>query len=796
MGRRSAGTIVGPLDAFFKLCPGPAVQSQKQLASQPGDAPLKPTKRHRTKAPLEGWTASPSTKRPIATPQQSSPRPARPNPAKRVRGSGDSSSANRAAAARQADPVVVDHDSEGPPGLSDTDTDEEHDLAMLAKAAKPATRVARRATSGSTATSPSSANGAAPASSGPGGRPVVRSMNDLWHFADSNLSQTDDPCASAGQIEDAIKSCTSISTAFSGVCAETVAMNMINSRLAAKQHREIPHPKYLYAVDNDKDCQREASVLPHGPCCQFSSLESFMSGTLAAQIDTEPTPYDMDRLMAFGTAKGAVQVDAPCVRHPARKKCRAHRSDGHCGGLPCTYYTTWGSGRHLGGPTAVAIMIWLCMRRMLLEHWILVEEVPQFPVELQQRYLSEYYDICTFVLDNTRFGIPAKRLRRYVLLTLRTVCCLARPLSSITDWSRDRSPEFTWRTFLCAESDELYAEIHAARRRDGMPKDLPPLVDATSPPTREDYYASLLASEQVRLEDFIEHHAVDHSVCSLGQDPNYTRAASGEDVLHTLVRNPGLLWIEEFDRWLTVRETFMAQCFPMTNASLAWIHQGLTGRPLAMTSFNVSRLERMIRPRCRVCMMHQSGNTMNVVVVGSVLMHLFLYLRSVVSASFVSMPATIPSLHQLVEVDNDDESATTSKSNPKFVKSSMLDVWSAARSGVALSAVNAAMPLTRKALALTSSDARAAESTSASSVSSVISLSGPQSGSSSSSSGLSLFGRRTQSVMSETDSVSALSELSGIAFTSACSGSVKRPGVAKRTLDTRMLELFIRSRHR
>ncbi len=194
MGRRS---VVGPLDAFFKLCPGPAVPSQKQLASQPGDAPLKPTKRHRTKAPLEGWTASPSTKRPIATPQQSSPRPARPNPAKRVRGSGDSSSANRAAAARQADPVVVDHDSEGPPGLSDTDTDEEHDLAMLAKAAKPATRVARRATSGSTATSPSSANGAAPASSGPGGRPVVRSMNGLWHFADSNLSQTDDPCASA-----------------------------------------------------------------------------------------------------------------------------------------------------------------------------------------------------------------------------------------------------------------------------------------------------------------------------------------------------------------------------------------------------------------------------------------------------------------------------------------------------------------------------------------------------------------------------------------------------------------------
>ncbi len=141
-----------------------------------------------------------------------------------------------------------------------------------------------------------------------------------------------------------------------------------------------------------------------------------------------------------------------------------------------------------------------------------------------------------------------------MILVLRTAFVLLRPVGSMTEaWQRHRADTFTWRDFLCADDDELYAGIMWCRRRKGMHKDLPPLTDRTKPPTRDDFYFSLLDTEKQRHSDFIAEHSVEHCVCSLGQDPLFTRAASGEDCLHTLVRNPGLLWMEEYGRWQSVR---------------------------------------------------------------------------------------------------------------------------------------------------------------------------------------------------------------------------------------------------
>ncbi len=106
---------------------------------------------------------------------------------------------------------------------------------------------------------------------------------------------------------------------------------------------------------------------------------------------------------------------------------------------------------------------------------------------------------------------------------------------------------------MCADDDELYAEIMWCRKRRDMPADLPPLTDRTRPPTRDDFFHSLLDTEKTRYENFLSQHNVDLCVISLGQDPLWTRAASGEDTLHTLVRNPGLLWMEEYGRWQSVR---------------------------------------------------------------------------------------------------------------------------------------------------------------------------------------------------------------------------------------------------
>ena len=83
-------------------------------------------------------------------------------------------------------------------------------------------------------------------------------------------------------------------------------------------------------------------------------------------------------------------------------------------------------------------------------------------------------------------------------------------------WARTRVDTFTWRDFLCADDDELYAEIMWCRKRRDMPADLPPLTDRTKPPTRDDFFHSLLDTEKTRYENFLSQHNVDLCVISLG----------------------------------------------------------------------------------------------------------------------------------------------------------------------------------------------------------------------------------------------------------------------------------------
>lgn len=232
-------------------------------------------------------------------------------------------------------------------------------------------------------------------------------MRDLIRFPSANLDMTDNPADSAAHIADRINRTDSISTAFSGVCAETVSMNIMNSQLEVRTGAPVKHPEYLYCIDKDTDCLRECSVLPNGPKCKFKHLEDFASDTLTYQLAQESLPYDADRLVSMCRETGALRLDAQCFSHPQRKRCRLRRAGGHLGGLPCTDFTTWGACRRLGGPTAIAAAIWIAMRLLLLEPWIIVEEVITFPVEFLERYLGCFYTISTTVVDNMRLAVQA-----------------------------------------------------------------------------------------------------------------------------------------------------------------------------------------------------------------------------------------------------------------------------------------------------------------------------------------------------------------------------------------------------
>ncbi len=177
----------------------------------------------------------------------------------------------------------------------------------------------------------------------------VSSLRDLMRFACANLDATDDPHESAVQLADALDHCDSLSSSFSGVCAETVALNMTIAQLEARLGRPVNRPRYLFAIDKDVECQRESKLVPNGPICQFKSLEDFSSPALAEELTSESLPYDADRLVALCNRPGALRLDAPCTRHPCRGRCRAHRATGQVGGLPCTDFTSWGKAADLEG---------------------------------------------------------------------------------------------------------------------------------------------------------------------------------------------------------------------------------------------------------------------------------------------------------------------------------------------------------------------------------------------------------------------------------------------------------------
>ncbi len=273
--------------------------------------------------------------------------------------------------------------------------------------------------------------------------------------------------------------------------------------------------------------------------------------------------------------------------------------------------------------------------------------VPLHYTTLRYRYHCHYnyyygYQVQGAVCSNTEFaGLPIRRDRRYMIMTLKQICHVSRPLTDmLSEWARKRHSSYTWRGLLMADDAELRSEINWARSRlddddrvlcsDHLPPD--------APLTGHEFKVSLMTSEAERLRGFVEDHNVQKCVCSLSQDPVFARAASSPEVLHAFVRNLGIQWVVELDRFMSVRECFLGQSFPTSNYALSCCLEG-TAEAMPLCSFNVSRLSAMppLPPRDRYRMSYQCGNTMCISVVGSVFQWMFLHMEN----SAPALPAEV-----------------------------------------------------------------------------------------------------------------------------------------------------------
>ena len=90
--------------------------------------------------------------------------------------------------------------------------------------------------------------------------------------------------------------------------------------------------------------------------------------------------YDFQHIMRMALEPGAMRDTAYCHMH--NTECRHEKGDGHSAGPPCTDHTCWGQCRRLSGPTVIPLALWLGLRVLLKEAWILVENVPSWPLDI------------------------------------------------------------------------------------------------------------------------------------------------------------------------------------------------------------------------------------------------------------------------------------------------------------------------------------------------------------------------------------------------------------------------------
>ena len=300
--------------------------------------------------------------------------------------------------------------------------------------------------------------------------PTVTSLRDIFQWPRFYLDKLNDVNITDSDVASKFAEIGTWSDAFAGVSADVVAINMIDAELLRRQHwvaDNTPRLQHCWAIEWDTECTFEQQLLPHGgPGCIFGNILDFASPQLRT---------DIQRLVASGgelsdyvqhcSKPGAVTHEAHCKRH--NTKCTAHRTGGHCSSCPCTDFTCWGAQRKLSGPTMPFLAIWMHLVMSLGMPFIILENVPQFPVAILHQYMIALYWITDVVTDNVFFGHVVKRTRRYIFVSRKNVCELTRPLADVnTLFARKPAPGVSFDMLFCARDGELDCELSWAQARD------------------------------------------------------------------------------------------------------------------------------------------------------------------------------------------------------------------------------------------------------------------------------------------------------------------------------------------
>ena len=466
---------------------------------------------------------------------------------------------------------------------------------------------------------------------------VVKTLADAFKWVEHDLAILES-LARAGRIGHTLKRrlrTLSLSTSFSGTGGPENAVNAIEKAIRCFYGGgdDDLKPQNDWAVEWFDESRAELQMLPNAPKHIFTDITAFLR--LGVQVEMrELAPHmSFDKLRDL-LIKGAQRLftdAAYCVR--CRKYCKVWASDLHVAGTPCVAWSSFGTHAAASGPTVLAFMVWILMRRRLQEPAVLHENVPDFEAQLLQDLLGDLYVVSSCVVSAAKRGQLAERERRFTWL-LHKKFFLPRVQQPLVPWDLafvshfTRSLETTWRVvFELATEEEIKEEVlWASRRKECVSEASEGLLDAAV----ADFSLVLSGYEAQNLRRY-EQNFGGQGVCNLLQNP-LTRPVtnSTKPYLQTLIRNCFPMYSHEFKRWLTGRESLATNCY---------VSYPCLSQHGEQTSFMFDWADFGLPPRQRHHLFAQAGDGMSLPCVGlALLWYLHLDLRDTAQESLQVSP--------------------------------------------------------------------------------------------------------------------------------------------------------------
>lgn len=465
------------------------------------------------------------------------------------------------------------------------------------------------------------------------GRQTVKSLGDALRWVQQfTAALTQRWGAAAAQdmlrrLHEALSNAT-LFTAFSGIDAPGTAMEIMSWWVGKQLGVAKPKVRHMAAIEIYSQSQYELLVHPAAAECCFTDIMDFYKPSVQVVIKEAKRrgqPIGFDQLLPMIMEGSAMQHSAFCITHG--RKCKLKAASLAVAGTPCTDFSAQGQSAGLDGPTMVHTMAWIGLIRMMQPASFTHENVARFPDRVLQETLGDLYHIEKMVLRSRDLGFPDMRVRAIRTGSHRSkVSEVIQPWHIISDFFT-RVCEISWRDLLtCTPEDkEWQEELNWARSRGGASRSQ--LTDETEAETASVFQKALLASEADNYTVYKERWP--HQCYMLGQNPSKHPQKSSGPLLMTTIKNCGLVMSMDHQRWIFAVEHLAAQGFPSTEALLRTC---LDGDRVEVCSFNVDRTSRLtpqkpgkgrrrfIPERTRTAVCGQAGNTMNVCMIGSVIL--------------------------------------------------------------------------------------------------------------------------------------------------------------------------------